>query len=521
MMPAVPTLTSRAARLGALGGVFAGAAAVSYWLVRPLEGGPAAFDAAASVLFFDRIAAGRQLEAWVNTTPKPLLTLIFGALHAVGHDWRLVSLATVLITALSVVLAAELARRIAGLEAAAFATVAGVGLLSLQVEASWSYGLPWAFALWLAAGLILVRPRPRYGLAGGFLLLAGLVRPETFIFLGVGTLLLGWRAARGPQPPRGAWLLLIGWLAIVGLCVHDLLLTGDPLWWTSVASHSVALNGGRARSVAGVVLMSVQRLGSMIVLVVAGCGGLAVLVRRRSWIALAGLVVMGPLVVVYTWLLALARLNVIGHYLDPVNLAVMLAAAVGTGSLLTQVRRRLAEVFPRTTGRSGQVLSVAAAVTLAVLLSTPFSPTSSSARRSIAHEASLAVQIGTVVPILDGAISRGRPGTSIDPGPMGSPDPTAVLAFVPRLQVPRLAVDLDLPLSRIAGLVPAQVDLARGYPPIGSVVYLDGSVDPATVGPETAVLRVSGPVIVGAVRLVPVVADAAKGLWIVKIETAP
>jgi len=96
-----------------------------------------------------------------------------------------------------------------------------------------------------------------------------------------------------------------------------------------------------------------------------------------------------------------------------------------------------------------------------------------------------------------------------------------VLAFVPRLEVPRLAVDLNLPLTEIAGLVPTQVDLARGYPPVGSVVYLDGRVDPATVDPETAVLRVSEPVVVGAVRIVPVEADAAERLWIVKIEAAP
>jgi hypothetical protein len=515
------TRSSQAARVGVVGGGFIAAAAVSYWLVRPLEGGPAAFDAAASVLFFDRIAAGRQLEAWVNTTPKPLLTLVFGALYAVGHDWRPISMATVLITALSAVLAAELIRRIAGLEAAAFAAVGCVGLLSLQVEASWSYGLPWAFALWLGAGLMLLRPRPIYGLAGACLLLGALVRPETFIILGVGTLLLGFQAARRPRPPRAAWLLLLGWLAIVGLCVHDLLLTGDPLWWTKVASHFVALNGGRSQSVASVVLMSTDRLAGMIVLVVAGCGGLAVLVRRRSWVSLAGLVALGPLVVVYTWFLAVARLDVLGHYLDPVDLAVILAAAIGVGSLLREARLRLAGAVPRTAGWGGGALSIGVAVALAVLLSTPFSLTSSSAREEIAHEASLAVQIRTVVPILDGALPRGRPGSSIAPGPMGSPDPAMVLAFVPRLEVPRLAVDLNLPLTEIAGLVPTQVDLARGYPPVGSVVYLDGRVDPATVDPETAVLRVSEPVVVGAVRIVPVEADAAERLWIVKIEAAP
>src|SRR5438093_1285054 len=242
----------RAARYLGLSGTFAAVAVVVFWLARPLQGGPAGPDAASSVLFFDRIASGQRLETWVNTTPKPLLTLVLGGLHGLTGDWRPGAVASVLITALGMVLAVELVRRVAGIEAGVFAGVALVGSLSLEAEANWSYGLPWAFALWMADGLALIRPSPRYGLAGGFLLLASLVRPETFIFLGVALLLLGWQTLRGPRPPRAAWLVMLGGLAVVGYCLHDLLLTGDPLWWTKVAAHSVELSGGHAHSLGAV-----------------------------------------------------------------------------------------------------------------------------------------------------------------------------------------------------------------------------------------------------------------------------
>src|SRR5213078_812222 len=108
----------RAARYLALSGTFAAVAVVVFWLARPLQGGPAGPDAASSVLFFDRIASGQRLETWVNTTPKPLLTLVLGGLHGLTGDWRPGAVASVLITALGMVLAVELVRRVAGIEAA-------------------------------------------------------------------------------------------------------------------------------------------------------------------------------------------------------------------------------------------------------------------------------------------------------------------------------------------------------------------------------------------------------------------
>src|SRR5207245_300577 len=51
-------------------------------------------DAAASVLYFDRLAHGHRLESFVPTTPKPLLTLLFGLTWILVNDWRSLVLET-------------------------------------------------------------------------------------------------------------------------------------------------------------------------------------------------------------------------------------------------------------------------------------------------------------------------------------------------------------------------------------------------------------------------------------------
>lgn len=515
------TSASRAARACTIAATFLGVTAILFWLVRPLSGGPAASDAASSVLYFDRIVSGRHLEAWLNTTPKPLLTVVYGILHAIDGQWRLVSVAAVLATAIGIVLGAEAVRRVAGIAAAAFAAVGLIGSLSLATEASWSYGLPWAFALWMAAGLMLLRDRPRYGLAGGFLLLAGLARPETFILVGVASLGVAAAAVRGRLPTRGAWLITIGWLAIPVICLHDLLLTGDPFWWLSVAPHAVELSGGRARSLAGTMYMAATRLISMIVLVLGALAGGIILLRRRSWVATAGLVGMGPLVIVYTWLLAVRNIQTLTHYLHPIDLATILGAAIGVGVFLSMARGRLESRIPRLAGPMGSALVIAAAIALAVAFSPEYSPLSARARQLIAAEGERDARVASLLPILEASLPANPVRTTVVPGPMGSPDPASVALFIPRHRLPRMAVDLDLPLTSIAVLVPARVDLARGYPPVGSVVYMDGKIEPASIGSSTAVLRVTTATTVDGVRIVPVRTDPTAEIWIVRIEPGP
>jgi hypothetical protein len=517
----MPASLWTAARWGVGAGLFAAVTAIEFALVRPLQAGPAGPDAAASVLFFDRITSGRHLEVFVNNTAKPLLTVVLGGLHAISGDWRAGALATVIVTALGIVLASELVRRVANLEAAIFAGVALIGLISLQAETSWSYGLPWAFACWMAAGLLLVGPHPRFGAAGLVLLVGGLARAETFILIGVATLILGWMAVRGPRPPIGAPLVMTGWLAIVGLCAHDLLLTGDPLWWTRVAAHSVALNDGRARSLGGVVFMSGSLLWSSLPLTIAACLGTLHLLHTRRWVAAVGLIAIGPLVVVYTWILAIARINVLTHYLHPVYLAIVLGASVFVGLVLKTSGRAIARRFRRAGGRPAHAIAALVAFALAVGLVRPYALLSPSGRRSIALEADIASRLTSVEPILARARPADPPGTTPVPGPMGAPDPTRIRLYVPAHRVPRLALDLGLALTQIGRLDPSRVDLARGYPPVGAVVYIDGFVEAASLGRGTTALQVSAPTRVDGVVVVPIISDPIGRWWVVRIDPAP
>ena len=90
---------------------FALAAALAFELARPFRAGAVAFDSAAAVLYFERLVAGRQLESFVTTLPKPLLTVVYGLLHASTSDWRPISWAAILAFAVGVGLSTVLAYR--------------------------------------------------------------------------------------------------------------------------------------------------------------------------------------------------------------------------------------------------------------------------------------------------------------------------------------------------------------------------------------------------------------------------
>ncbi len=494
---------------------------VLVWLVRPMTGGPAAFDAASSVLYFERIMAGRHLEAFLNTTPKPLLTLVYGVLHAIDVEWRLVSLSAVLATAIGIVLAGEAARRTAGLAAAAFAVVGLTGSASLVGEASWAYGLGWAFLMWMAAALMLLRPDPLYGIAGTFLAVGALARPETFILLGLAVVVLAGAHILGRPLPKTAWRIIVGFVAIPVMGLHDVLLTGDPFYWLAVAPHAVEVNGGRARSLAGTVYLGVTKLWSLNVLVVLATVGGLIAMRRRQWLVAAGLVGLGPLVILATWVLAIRHIEVVAHYLHAVDLAVILGAAYGVGTVLSAARDRLAWSMPALAAPPRVGIAIVAASVIAIASSHPYAPLTPGARSSIASQGQLDARVAQMLPTIRANLRPFPPQPAGDPGPLGDPDPTTMTLFVSRHQVSRIAVDLDVPLTAIASFDASRVDLAHAYPPAGSLVYIDAKADGASLGPTVAPLRVTVPTVVDGVRIVPVKVDPAAGYWIVLVTKAP
>jgi len=225
-------------------------------------------DATSSVLYFERIAAFRLLEGFVPTTPKPLLTLVYGLTWQIGHDWRWLTLETMAIFGASVGLGAALVARLVGRIASAgaergavpatsagsagagwdavpaggdltsplgrvawrtsassrsasWAAVAGAaavtaGLLGssdLLLEVSRANSLVWALALWLVAGLAMSARPARPWLAGIALFLAALCRLETLALdaLAVAILVVAaWRARRGEWPMLTAGLIESG-----------------------------------------------------------------------------------------------------------------------------------------------------------------------------------------------------------------------------------------------------------------------------------------------------------------------
>src|SRR5688500_17464214 len=86
---------------------------VAMELAQPFRGPAIAFDSQVSTFHFKLLVSGRQLEQFISTTPKPLLTLVYGPLHALG-GWTAISLATIGALVAGVVLVAALAGRIAG-----------------------------------------------------------------------------------------------------------------------------------------------------------------------------------------------------------------------------------------------------------------------------------------------------------------------------------------------------------------------------------------------------------------------
>jgi hypothetical protein len=501
---------------GVIVGTLAAVIAAVLWIVRPLAGGPAASDAASSVLYWDRIASGRHLETFLNTTPKPLLTVVYGILHAIDGEWRLVSISAVVSTAIGIVLAGEVVRRVAGPAGAAFAVVALTGCLPLLANTSWAYGLGWALAFWMAAALALLRPSPRYGLAGGLLAIAALARPETYLLLGVGVILLIGARLAGRPAPRRAWLITIGFAGLLGMGLHDVLLTGDPIWWTSVAPHAVAVNDGRSRSLPSTIRIgAVLLIGQLPLAIGAAIGGL-ILLRRRQWLAVAGLVTLGPLVLLETWALAWRHLEVVGHYLHPVTIALTLGSAVTVGAAATALGTWLDARVPRFERRPRVGLAIAAAAALAILLARPFVPLSAGGRSTVALEGVLDARASAAMAMVRASMPSPIPAPS-PPGALGAGDPSLVTVYVPRHRLARSAIDLGLNLTSITVLDVRRVDLAAGYPRAGSIVYLDGRIDPGSMTDATAALRVDTPTAVGSVRIVPIHVDASEKIWIVLV----
>lgn len=531
----------RRLRVGSFAGLGLVAMAVALELTRPFASGAVGFDSAASVLHFDRIVDGRHLEAFVTATPKPLLTLVYGLTMSLFDDWRAIAVEAAATFAGCVILGTWLAGRLAGPAGGAFALVALLGSRSLLADVSIAYAVPWALLLCLVAGLALTGERSRPLLAGIALALATLARFEVVVLLGIAAVVLplAWLVRRRTADPlpRHWWLLLVAWLAIPVILVHDLLLTGDPWFWTTVSARYSAAAPDAVLTPLELVRAATVRYAGLALVCGLAAIGLGALALRRAispLLGLAGLTIgVGGLLV----LLAIRETYVSYRYFFVIDVSLVVAAAIGSGVLITAADRRWrARRAPTVlepglavpergaaaqtrTGRpawAGSAVRLSLAVILAAAAAWPLASLDASFRSAARDQRFQAEHADRVVPVLRCAIAR-IPSARAPDGPGGTPSASGqVVALVPTLMRPRLARDLALPLFEIGGIPVAWLDPATSFLPEGRLVFHDRRGDrPA----ETyAVLEVATESTIDGVTLTPLLADEEAGIWVLALS---
>ncbi len=496
-----------------------GVATIGLAVVQPFQAGPVGFDTAASILHFQHLMAGRHMEAFVTTTPKPLLTLVDGILYSLDPDWRLISIATIVAFSISVALTAHVARRVAGVGAAAFAVIGLVAAASLMAELVYAYAVPWAMLGWASAAVFTLRPQPRYGWAGLALMLATLARFETIVIVGLAlVVLVSLQVAHvmlgRPAPPRRAWLILLGFVALPIMCLHDLLITGDPLFWSTVAQLASPPDQPGPYQVARRILIRYRR--ELLLSLLAIVGGLYLL-RKREWPLALGLVGLGPGIGVLLLMLASRGTYISTRYYTAIDVAVITAAAIGAGALTAWLVGRL--LAWRGSTRLRAAATIGACVLLALAAQPAPAPLASSTRNLAAQQRQFALHAERAVPILQTAL-KGIPGSFALPGTIGAADPTAngrqPVLRIPTLLRPRLAVDLALPISNLSSLSAAMLLPGDAFLHCARLAYHDRLGDLPVDGYR--VLEVSSPTSVGSDTISPLLSDPADGVWIVLVE---
>jgi hypothetical protein len=495
--------------------VFVPSVAVAAYVVRPWIAAPLAFDTAASVIHFDRITSGHRLELPLSTTPKPLLTLVYGLVYSATSDWRAISAAALAAWGLCVASAAALTWRLGGVVAALFVAVSLILSSRLLLETSWALASVWALLLWIVAGLAVTARPTRWGLVGLALLLAALARLETFLVIGLALAVLAlvrFGPTRWRRPvPGAAWWVSIGLLAFPIMGLHDILLIGDPFFWTTIAGtySAAAESAGRLPSLGAIARqLAGLALGQPAITLLAVIGA-AVLAVRAQWAILVGLVSLGPGMAAFLLVLAARHTFVDPRYFVPISAAMIVAAAVGASAiripdLALRSDGELSAAGSSAPGRTAVCTGVVAVavVAIAIVASPTFSPLDQSARARIASARHMARTTDLALPhiraALEGATAAG----------------SKLQLFVPLPVRPRVAADLDLPLTQV-GAYRDRKALVAGATKPGQLVLID--LDPSAPANTPRAYRLSAPATVGGVRMVPLLSDPADGAWLLLV----
>jgi hypothetical protein len=523
----------------ALVAIFAVGLVAAAALYRPWSTPAIGFDSTASVLYFDRLAAHQTLEAFVGSTPKPLMTLIDGVAFNLFHDWRLVSFVATFEFPVMMAAAAALAWRTSGSVAAGMTAFGLLGWQLLLLDGALTYANPWSILFWALAGLALTARSPRYGLAGIALFLATLARAETFLILGLAAAALAaWRVLPlrwipdGSRPPMRATLVLVGLLAFPVMILHDWLLTSNGFFWLDVSGIVSRGDPSSVQTPLQVAHQLVRHYEAVWPLALLAVVAAFDLVRRRRVVILLGLIACGPAVLVFLELLAFRNTYVSYRYTIPADAALVFAAAIGADALvralagLARRRRTIPTALARMAAgaRTRDRLAMAVAglaigALASVALVRPYGLATPSTLTTIDGYRGLQANYERLLPALVGAEEAlpDQPVWTVADNQHYFTGPPPRL-YVPPLLNARIAIDLGLPIWAV-NPGPLRGDPATLQVALPAIVYIDVRYggDPPGQDLPFEVDRVTR---VGNVTVEPIVALPGDGLWVVRVSPA-
>lgn len=504
-------------------------AAVLWIVVQPLAGVVNDTDAATTVLYFDRIVHGQHLEALTPTTPKPLLTLIYGVAWTVTGDWRTLTVLTVLAGGAVVAMAARLAARLGGIGAAAIVTIGILAWPDFALEVGRGNSFVWGLALWLLAGVLMTADRPRPWLAGFALLLAGLARTETIWLLAAAMACGAWvgiQAIRGADRAqlRTALPLLLGALALPLACLHDFLLTGRPLYWLGVPGAYTALAYPDLKSISPLEAVRKEIVyfePAAALLLLALVGGVWLMLSRRRAMAVTLAFLAGGVLLTLV-LLAWRAIYISVRYYEEADAAILLAAAVGAAALigwsLERVPGRAAGCDRPRIFAPGLIAAVLAIGVVAV--DVPLGTVDGQVAPSRQAYAALETAIPNLSSLLVGAEGK---TTTVRGANYPVADMSSCRVFVPRPFVPVVSVETGVPVTALGD---SYLGFRDGKYPLkpGQWVLHIAAVDGS--GGVYAPFEHALPTVLEAadgqsLSIVPVMADPQRGLWLDRVDAAP
>ncbi|HVL53037.1 MAG TPA: hypothetical protein VM344_02110, partial [Vitreimonas sp.] len=379
----------------------------------------------------------------------------------------------------------------------------------------------WALLSLATAGLaLMVRPR-RWLLAGACLAVGALARQEVLLVTAGAAIgaAAWWIAARrgGAAVERGVILVvLVGLLAVPIGAAHDWLLARDPLY--SLQVPLIGAEGRALRGLEGSASFLFGHLREQLAVLLLAAVGVVSLVRNRSWTMLLGVVVLGPGMALFFLAVAARGLVTLDRYLGPMDVAILVAAAIGLSSLGRAVAQRAAQGRTAPGGRPALAASTVAAIAAALLLAPTVGPLDDDLSARARLQRATAADWRDLLPSVRAAVAgvpelRSGPATR-DPRSRQLDRPSVLVSAG---LLPIASVDLDLRLHRLARLeafvnVPEDLEGRDG-----SLLYHVPGI--SITGDRLRWLEIDRPERLAGVDLEPLAAGSDRA-WLIRVSAA-